>query len=250
MLAGKDDYDFLEDDHQDNQPFPTLEHILQAVDSRCGFNVEIKYPMQKLDGSWDGSWDKMCDLNEYVDIILRVLFNHAKDRNIIISCFHPDICSLVAMKQTRYPILFLTQGKTEKWPAYFDPRTRDVQMATYTALSMDFTGINAHAEDLLKDRSLIEFVKSRNLILFVWGDDLNDKSVIKQLKVDGVDGVVCDKVDEFASREPLFLAESSDGKKALMNIIASTGNSDLLNGSSTFSWASSGMASNTSDSSP
>lgn len=121
-------------------------------------------------------------------------------------------------------------------------------MAVYTALSMGFTGINAHAEDLLKDRSLISFVNARNLILFVWGDDLNDKSIIKQLKVDGVDGVVCDKVDEFASREPLFLA--SDGKKTLMNIIASTGNSDLLNGSSAFSWASSGMASNASDVSP
>lgn len=154
------------------------------------------------------------------------------------------------MKQKRYPLLFLTQGKTEKWPAYSDPRTHDVQMAAFTALSMNFTGINAHAEDLLKDRSLISFVKSLNLILFVWGDDLNDKSVIKQLKIDGVDGVVCDKVDEFASREPLFIAGTSDDKKALINMITSTGHSDLLNGSSTFSWASSGVASNVSDVSP
>lgn len=87
-------YDFLEDDHQDNQPFQTLEHILEAVDPRCGFNVEIKYPMQRLDGTWDGCFDKMSDLNEYVDIILKVLFNHAKDRNIIISCFHPDVCAM------------------------------------------------------------------------------------------------------------------------------------------------------------
>ena len=87
-------YDFLEDDDQDNQPFPTLEHILKAVDPRCGFNVEIKYPMQRQDGSWDGTHDRQGDLNEYIDLILRVLFNHARDRNIIISCFHPDICSL------------------------------------------------------------------------------------------------------------------------------------------------------------
>ena len=92
--ANKTEYDFLEDDHQDNQPFPTLEHILEAVDTRCGFNVEIKYLMQRLDGSWDGVGDKLYDLNEYVDIILRVLFSHAKNRHIIISCFHPDICSL------------------------------------------------------------------------------------------------------------------------------------------------------------
>ena len=82
------------DDHQDNQPFPTLEHILAAVDEKCGFNVEVKFPMQRQDGSWEGTGDKGYDLNEYVDIILRVLFLHAKNRHIIISCFHPDICSL------------------------------------------------------------------------------------------------------------------------------------------------------------
>jgi len=230
-------YDFLEDDHQDNQPFPTLQHILQAVDERCAFNVEIKYPMQRLDGSWDGAGEKMYDLNEYVDIILRVLFNHAKDRHIIISCFHPDICSLIATKQTKYSLLFLTQGQTEKWQPYFDPRTRSVQMAAFMAKSMGFTGINAHAEDLLKDRSLINFVKSRDLILFVWGDDLNDKQVIKQLKVDGVDGVVYDRVDELSSKEPIFIADTSGDKKVLRDMIASSGN-DALH-SSAFSWASS-----------
>lgn len=93
--ANKTLYDFLEDDRQDNQPFPTLEHILEAVDERCGFNVEIKYPMKRADGSWDGiACDRLYDLNDYVDIILRVLFSHAKNRHIVISCFHPDICAL------------------------------------------------------------------------------------------------------------------------------------------------------------
>ena len=76
------------------------------------------------------------------------------------------------MKQRRYPLLYLTQGKTEKGPSYFDPRTCDIPVTTCTALSMCFTGINAHGEDLLKDRSLTEFVKARNLILFVCGHDL------------------------------------------------------------------------------
>ena len=42
-------------------------------------------------------------------------------------------------------------------------------MAAYFAIAMDFNGINVHAEDLLKDKSLIQFVKSKDLILFVWG---------------------------------------------------------------------------------
>jgi glycerophosphocholine phosphodiesterase GPCPD1 len=147
------------------------------------------------------------------------------------------------MKQTRYPLLFLTQGKTDKWPAYFDPRTQSVEMAAYTALSIGFSGVNIHAEDLLKDRSLIGMIKKWNLILFVWGDDLNDKGVIKQLKIDGVDGVVYDKVDEYREHhEPVFVADSSADRKAILNMITSSGNNDLLTASSAFSWASSGVS--------
>lgn len=116
-------------------------------------------------------------------------------------------------------------------------------MAAYTALSLGFSGVNIHAEDLLKDRTLIDTIKRLNLILFVWGDDLNDKGVIKQLKIDGVDGVVYDKVDEFREhKEPVFVADSSADRKTILNMITSSGNNDLLAASSAFSWASSGIS--------
>lgn len=245
--AGKSEYDFLDDDSQDNQPFPTLEHILEAVNPRCGFNVEIKYPLQRHDGTFDGNWEKVsafCDLNEYVDIILRTVFEHAKDREIIFSCFHPDICTMVAMKQSKYPLLFLTQGMTEKWAKYWDPRTHNIEMATYFAQAIGILGVNAHAEDLLKDRALIQFVKQRDLCLFVWGEDLMDKSIIKQLKHDGLDGVIYDKIDEFHSKEPAFVVDTSEDRKTLIDIIASS-NTDAVPqiGSS---WASSNVSNNSS----
>ncbi|KAI1305356.1 Glycerophosphocholine phosphodiesterase GPCPD1 [Halotydeus destructor] len=242
-------YDFLDDDDQDNQPFPTLEHILDAVDHRCGFNVEIKYPMQRQDGTFDGNWEKLgsyADLNSYVDIILKSVIEHADGREIIFSSFHPDICALVALKQSKYPLLFLTQGETDKWPSYWDPRTRSVQQAAYFAKSMGFLGINVHAEDLLKDRSLIQFVKQRDLILFVWGEDLMDKSIIKQLKIDGVDGVIYDKIDEFHSKEPAFLVSAQENRKTLLNIISSSSSGDMPNIGSSWTAGSSNMSNNSS----
>lgn len=113
-------------------------------------------------------------------------------------------------------------------------------MAAFSALSLGFTGVNVHAEDLLRDRSLIDFVKKRGLVLFVWGDDLNDKQVIKQLKVDGVDGVVYDKIDELSCKEPIFIADTSGDKKVLRDMIASSGKEALL--SSAFSWTSSAVS--------
>lgn len=43
-------------------------------------------------GSWEA--EKTFELNEYVDIILNTLFDYSGDRSIMLSCFHPDICSM------------------------------------------------------------------------------------------------------------------------------------------------------------
>lgn len=199
-------HDFHEDDYEDNQPFPTLKHVLEAVDPRIGVNIEIKCPMQLHDGTWE--LDHRFELNTYVDIILRDILENAGDRYIILSCFDPDICTMVRLKQNKYPLLFLTQGQTDKYPPYLDTRTASIPMATYFALSAGLLGINVHAEDLLRDFSLINFVKEHKLVLFCWGEDINHSDVIRSFKEQGVDGVIYDKVDEFnTSQENVFLVE-------------------------------------------
>lgn len=99
----------------------------------------------------------------------------------------------VKLKQDRYPVLFLTQGLTTKWLKYENPLNHSIEMATYLAASMELYGIAVHAEDIIKNRSLIQFVKSKSMILFCWGEDLNDKQLIKTLKKEGVDGAIYDK---------------------------------------------------------
>jgi glycerophosphocholine phosphodiesterase GPCPD1 len=203
--------------------------------------------MQRQDGTFDGSWEKHgadCDLNDYVDIIIKTVMQHAKNRDIILSCFHPDVCSLIALKQTRYPLLFLTQGVTEKYVDYWDPRTRNVPMATFFAKSIGFLGIDVHAEELLKDRSLIQFVKQRNLVLFVWGEDLMDKTLIKQLKQEGVDGVIYDKIDEYHSKEPAFVMNGSENRQTLFNIISSSNGIDMPTLGSSWTAGSSNISTN------
>ena len=96
-------------------------------------------------------------------------------------------------KQNRYPVLFLTQGMTKKWQKFKDPRNETIEMAVYFAASIGLEGINVHAEDIINDRTLIHFVKSKNLVLFCWGDDLNRTDLITELKSEGVDGVVYDR---------------------------------------------------------
>ncbi|KFM81138.1 Glycerophosphocholine phosphodiesterase GPCPD1, partial [Stegodyphus mimosarum] len=173
--------------------------------------------MQYHDGTWE--LDHRFEMNTYIDIILKDILENAGNRYILLSCFHPDICSMVRLKQNKYPLLFLTQGQTDKYPPYFDTRTATTPMATYFALNLGLLGISVHAEDLIRDGSLIPFVKDRKLILFCWGDDINHSDVIKSLKEQGVDGVIYDKVDEFTTnQENIFLVESSKARMGLLEL--------------------------------
>lgn len=193
MLFYLDNHDFSDNDPLENQPFPTLEQVLNAVPQHCGFNVEIKYPMRRHDGQFDGPCSREQDLNEFVDIILGVVMEHAGSRKIIFSCFNPDIAILLRLKQNMYPVLFLTQGMTKKYAKYLDPRTSSVQMATFMVKCFHLWGVNCHVEDFLVDRSLVQYVKKFGITVFTWGDDINSTNVIHQLKNDGVDGIIYDK---------------------------------------------------------
>jgi hypothetical protein len=45
------------------------------------------------------------------------------------------ICCRLHLKQNKYPVMFLTQGVTKKYPPYRDPRTHTMQMAVNYANS-------------------------------------------------------------------------------------------------------------------
>lgn len=132
---------FRDDNDTDNHPFPSLKQCLKAIVQKAGINIEIKSSMKLKNGTWE--LDKTIDLNEYIDIILGDILNFSGTRYIIMSCFDPDVCSLIQMKQKKFPILFLTQGVTKKYPPYHDPRTSSIPMAIYFALNLGITvGLN------------------------------------------------------------------------------------------------------------
>lgn len=45
------------------------------------------------------------------------------------------ICLRIRLKQNKYPVMFLTQGVTSKWPPYHDLRCQGVPMAVHFAVS-------------------------------------------------------------------------------------------------------------------
>ncbi|CAL7946892.1 unnamed protein product [Xylocopa violacea] len=208
---------FFDEDLEDHQPFPTLQTVLQELEQHVGCNIEIKWTMQLKDGTFE--LNHPFDLNLYLDIILKVVLEYGGDRKIVFSSFNPDICAMIRLKQNKYPVVFLTQGVTSKYPTYHDPRCQTIPMAVRHALAADILGINVHTEDILRDPTQVKFVKDAGLIIFCWGDDNNDKDTIQHLKKLGLHAVIYDKIDEYNAKEvkeSIFLVDARENQKALI----------------------------------
>jgi len=199
--------DPIESDHF--EPFPTLQLALENVQTFVGFNVEIKWTMQLKDGTYE--LDYPFELNMFLDIVLQTVLNHAGNRRIVFSSFNPDICFMIRLKQNKYPVLFLTQGETQKYPAYNDMRTQTTSAAINFAVFSGILGLNMHTEDILRDPSLVEKARSHGLITFCWGDDNNSSATIKYLKQLGLNGIIYDRIEEhLQEKQSVFLTDDGE----------------------------------------
>ncbi|XP_043204717.1 glycerophosphocholine phosphodiesterase GPCPD1-like [Amphibalanus amphitrite] len=198
---------------EDNQPFPTLQLAMESLDPHLGFNIEIKWTMQLQDGSFE-----LChpfELNSYIDHILKVVLEHSGTRKIIFSCFHPDICTMLRLKQNRYPVLFLTQGETDQWPPYKDTRCQSLDMAQLFARSAQILGVDVFSGVLLKQPEYIKSAQAKGLVVFCWGDDNANSDTIRYLKAQGCDGIIYDRMDRYCekdNKESIFLMEARQAK--------------------------------------
>ncbi|CAL8143733.1 unnamed protein product [Orchesella dallaii] len=194
----------------DHDPFPTLQLALEQMPSHVGFNVEIKWGMQLKDGSWE--LENPVELNMYLDIVLETALKYGGLRRVVFSCFHPDICTMIRLKQNKYPVLFLTQGITSKYPEYNDPRTQNIPIAINYARFAGILGLSVHTEDILRDPSQVQEIINHCLVAFCWGDDNNDAATIKYLKELGLNGIIFDRIEDHieADKTSIFFTEHQE----------------------------------------
>uniref|UniRef100_A0A6I8SDT0 Glycerophosphocholine phosphodiesterase 1 n=1 Tax=Xenopus tropicalis TaxID=8364 RepID=A0A6I8SDT0_XENTR len=198
----------------DNQPFPSLQTVLESVPEDVGFNIEIKWICQERNGKWDGNLSTYFDMNLFLDIILRTILEKAGRRRVVFSCFDADICTMVRLKQNKYPILFLTQGHSDIYPELMDLRSRSTPIAVSFAQFESLLGINVHTEDLLRNPHYIQEAKSKGLVVFCWGDDTNDPENRKLMREYGIDGLIYDRIYDWNPEQPnVFQVEQMERLK-------------------------------------
>ncbi|KAK7206378.1 glycerophosphocholine phosphodiesterase Gde1 [Myxozyma melibiosi] len=184
-------------------PFTTLEEVFKTLPKNVGFNIECKYPM--LDESQAENMDDLAiELNEWVDTVLKTVYDHSSGRDIIFSSFHPDVCIMLSLKQPSIPVLFLTEAGTEKMA---DIRASSLQEAIRFASRWNLLGIVSACKPLIMSPRLIRVVKESGLVCFSYGAMNNSPEVCKLQMNYGVDAVIVDSV--LAVRKGL-----TDGKAA------------------------------------
>ncbi|KAK6759355.1 hypothetical protein RB195_021130 [Necator americanus] len=202
-----------EGSEDDNNPFPHLRQVLDAVSPHVGFNIEIKYPMKMKDGSHECPAFN-TERNDFVDVILRNVIEGAGKRRVIFSSFDPDVCSLITLKQHMYPVMFLVVGPTTRYTPFQDIRTDCSKLAVNFAAGNGLLGVNFHSEELLQDASALHRAEKFNLVSFVWGDDLNTMKNVEYFRNLHVDGVIYDRIGEVMPRQNTFVVEN-ESRKAL-----------------------------------
>lgn len=239
-LTSEDNGDMHEDDIDpvDSQPFPTLKRCFEAVDQHVGFNIEVKYPLQNEDGVYEET--NFFGRNKYVDTILKTVFESAGERRIVFSSFDPDTCTLLRLKQNKYPVLFLTNGETKFYKPYKDPRCKSVQKAIHVSKITDLLGVDVFSEVLIEKPECIKSVKDAGLILFCWGEHNNDSNTINSLKENGIDGIIYDRIDHFKpTKTSIFSLEQQKKKELLdkLNVVTVDPNFSNYSGTTTDSEA-------------
>jgi len=192
--------EFNEESVEDHA-FPTLDEALNTIDQNCGFNIELKWDMILKDGSNECHFP--FEINLFLNAVLESVLKHGQRRKIVFSSFNPDICTLIRLKQNRYPVLLLTQGINSKYDDYSDPRTWTIENGSSYVAMAEILGVNAMAEDIQRDPSQVQMIKERGQVIFVWTDDKSDSGTVKYLKELGCDGIIYDRMDVHKNKDEL-----------------------------------------------
>lgn len=119
----------------DHQPFPELSQALEVIDEKVGFNIEVKWAQKLENGTFEENFSSPIDKNLYIDRILEVVLESAGRRRIVFSCFDAECCVMLRNKQNIFPVMFLTVGKTKRYPKYHNPCCNSMDNAVKFASS-------------------------------------------------------------------------------------------------------------------
>ncbi|XP_073125359.1 glycerophosphodiester phosphodiesterase GDPD2-like [Henckelia pumila] len=196
------DWNVESDDH-----LCTLQEAFEKVNPSLGFNIELKFD------------DNIVYEQEYLihvlQAILRVIWDHAKERPILFSSFQPDAALLVRKLQSTYPVFFLTNGGNE---VYSDVRRNSLEEAMNVCLEGGLQGIVSEVRGVFTNPGAVNKIKESKLYLLTYGKLNNVAEAVCMQHLMGVDGVIVDLIKEITESVSIMMTEIKGLSGALIPI--------------------------------
>ncbi|CAF2041257.1 unnamed protein product [Brassica napus] len=195
----------------EDDPLCTLKDAFVKVKRSQGFNIELKFDDNIMYGEEE--------LRQTLENILKVVDEHAEDRPIIFSSFHPDVARLIRNLQLSYPVFFLTNGGCE---IYADVRRNSLDEAIKICKEGGLHGIVSEAKAIIRTPNVVTQIKDSKLSLISYGQLNNVVEVVYLQYMMGVDGVIVDMVMEISEAIASIEVrndeddEEDDGRKCLI----------------------------------
>jgi len=187
----------------------SLEEVFRRVPTEVGFMIEIKYPSELLRKERRILY---LERNQFVDYILKVVFESAHNRRIIFLTFDPDVALLLRAKQKCYPVLFLTSiGDIDPDFDHFDHRCLTFDNAIRFAELAHLRGIVSSTSTFLREKEVLQKAKSKGLLFATYGADNMNEEIARMQRKMGVDALIVDNI--------LRMNKKLQRKEAISNVV-------------------------------
>uniref|UniRef100_A0A1A9W9A9 GP-PDE domain-containing protein n=1 Tax=Glossina brevipalpis TaxID=37001 RepID=A0A1A9W9A9_9MUSC len=177
----------------ENRPFITLVEILEKIPIETYFVIDLKWPVQLKDRSWQGGVTVTEDINEFVDSILEIVFKFGGSRRIMFSALRADICTVIRLKQNKYPVIFFAKGFQSD---YLDPIGQKLFNICAFAHAMQLLGIGTNNAELLNHIGNLSYIKKTDLRIISWGAENRSIAVREKMEFVEVNGIIWDRINK------------------------------------------------------
>jgi len=188
--------------------FPKLSEVYQALPRNLGLIVEIKWPQLMASGVPEST--QTLNKNTYVNRIIESTAKYGCGRPLIFASFDVDICTMMRLKQTAFPVMLMTTGRTGIWDAYMDLRTQSFVQAINFAESAEILGTAPHVQNFNHNLQLVDLGLDLLQVVFLWGSDLRNVQLLEQFRAFDVTGLIYDHIERVGpaewKRAPFFQA--------------------------------------------
>ncbi|KAM3180821.1 hypothetical protein ACTXT7_015559 [Hymenolepis weldensis] len=210
-------------EHSEYLPF--FSDVLSKVPISLSLDIELKYPQDtpysafRLMHEFNLPKEKLAEyghpsryfysINQFADHLIRTLNTNGKGRAVILSTFNADLCLALRLKQTTYPVLFISRAGIEPDlpspitilpppPHSLDPRHRNAAASIEWAHLIGVDGVVIRGQPLLDENEgpkLACKLKEYRLACISYGPCVSTPEFKKRAEELGITGICVDDVE-------------------------------------------------------